>query len=148
MEEVKHLQLAQVRVEEIGSIRKAVSNETLSAHTEYYISDNMCDTHHFAVTIDNEKAICCASFLPGKYQDQPAWQLYGMTICQSYFREGIVSMLLKAEERLTANPKYRHVRIFWCNSHELAVPFFKENGWQVVSSRMDTGNWYNLVKRV
>ncbi len=61
----------------------------------------------------------------------PTWQLRGMATARSWQRKGVGRSLLHFAENYLKK-RYPQVKI-WCNAREIAVPFYIDMGYQIVS---------------
>ena len=74
------------------------------------------------------------------------YQLRGMAILKAHQGKGIGKIILTHGEQLL---KVQHVKIIWCNAREIAVNFYKKNGYQTIGQSFnikDIGLHYVMYK--
>ncbi len=80
-------------------------------------------------------AVCCATFMPRGWQQEPALLLRGMATSPSLRRHGLGTKLLcVAEELITGCTSYR---LIWCNADLKAISFYRKLGWTTQSDVLE-----------
>lgn len=69
-----------------------------------------------------------------------------MAILKEHQGKGIGKIILKHGEQLL---KEQHAKIIWCNAREVAITFYKKNGYQIIGESFnikDIGLHYVMFK--
>jgi predicted GNAT family N-acyltransferase len=112
--------------------------------------DDLKTTIHFGI-FDAEKIIGVASFLKNNnanFTELSQYQLRGMAILQPYQGLGIGNKLLKYCDNFLIE---KGVNLIWCNAREIAVNFYKRNGFSIfgnVFNIKDIGPHYAMKKKL
>lgn len=140
--------LDDVTIHRVGSdavrpLRVAVLRPGMSPHASVYAGDGSPATGHFAALYGARVAgvatVLCEDardrprpsepFPPG-----PAWRLRGMAVEPAHRGQGVGARLLT---RCVSHVMDGGGRVVWCNAREVAVGFYRANGWRVVSDVFD-----------
>ena len=71
-----------------------------------------------------------------------------MAVLEEFQKKGIGHILLKHGEKLL---KEKHVNIVWCNAREVALEFYKKNGYKITGNSFnieDIGTHYAMYKNI
>jgi len=80
------------------------------------------------------------------FPETAQYQLRGMAILKAFQGKGLGKIILKHGEELLQEKK---AKIIWCNARELAVNFYKKNGYQIIGEPFnikDIGLHYVMYK--
>jgi GNAT superfamily N-acetyltransferase len=69
--------------------------------------------------------------------DKNQFQLRGMAVLKSHQKKGLGKALIKFGENLLHQKK---ASIVWCNAREIAVNFYKNNGFDIISKPFNIPN--------
>jgi predicted GNAT family N-acyltransferase len=134
--DLNNLIIRTATLEEILPLREAVLIRGTGRPSQFP-NDTETTTVHFCANLGGA-IVCCATFLVSEWEGRPAYQLRGMATETSVRGRGIGARLLAfAEEYLMTHSR---IRILWCNARSRAVPFYKKQGWDVVSDEFDVPN--------
>jgi GNAT superfamily N-acetyltransferase len=115
---------------QIIDLRHQVLRQGLPRASAIFPGDDAPGAIHLAA-FSGEKIIGCVTLHRNSFDHQAAFQLRGMAVEPSYQRHGIGALLLaEAERRALADG----VTAIWANCRTPAVPFYKKNGWQIISA--------------
>lgn len=110
--------------------------------------DDLETTYHFGIH-DGNNLIGVASFLKNShanFEEVKQYQLRGMAILKAYQGMGIGHELLKHCDAFLIK---KDVELIWCNAREIAVNFYKKNGFSVIGSPFnikDIGPHFTMKK--
>lgn len=132
-----------VGADAVRPLRVAVLRPTMSPLASAYPGDAAPATGHFAA-VHGERVAGVATIL---HEDAPddrelmepmprgtAWRLRGMAVEPAHRGQGVGARLLT---RCVAHALDAGRQVAWCNAREVAVGFYRANGWRVVSDRFD-----------
>ncbi|MGC6430119.1 MAG: GNAT family N-acetyltransferase [Jejuia sp.] len=63
------------------------------------------------------------------FQTPSQYQLRGMAILKAFQGKGLGAILISEGEAIL---KQKHVNLVWCNAREIAVSFYKRNGFKIM----------------
>jgi GNAT superfamily N-acetyltransferase len=116
---------------EILPLRHAVLRPGLPPAAARFDGDDEPATVHVAALDAAGDVVGCASLMRRPLDGVDAWQLRGMATRPDRVRQGIGARVLAhavAAARDAGGP-----RLLWCNARLAAVPFYRSQGWAVVS---------------
>ena len=120
---------------EILPLRHAVLRPGLPPETARFDGDDEPATIHVGAFAPDGTLVGCASLVRRPLDGADAWQLRGMATRADRVRQGIGAQVLAAtvaRARAAGGP-----RLLWCNARLAAVPFYRSQGWTVVSEVFD-----------
>jgi GNAT superfamily N-acetyltransferase len=145
MEPSDQIEICRASVAEILDLRYDVLRAGLPRSAANFPGDNDGETVHLAGKA-NGRVVACATVMLNSYEDRPALQLRGMAVDAAFQSRGIGARLLREVERI-ANEKM--VGLIWANCRTPAVPFYRANGWTIVSEEFEiptAGPHYRMVR--
>lgn len=140
--------IRQASISEIIDLRNATIIAGTDRTSPEFAGDHEDTTRHFGA-FEEDRAVCCATFLLSEWETEPAWQLRGMATTPQLRGKGIGSALLRFAEQ--ALREAAPVRRMWCNARTGAVTFYERHGWRTVSDEFliqGVGPHYRMVKNL
>jgi len=141
--------VARVEAARLIDLRHRVLREGMPRESASFVGDDEPDAIHLAAFDSADLVVGCCSLIQRPWKDSPAWQLRGMAVDPGLRRSGVGKRLL---ETLEAFPEIAtHSPQLWCNAREIAVDFYKSQGWTIQSERFEiatAGPHYVMSKRV
>jgi len=140
----------QITATDTHTVRHPVLRPGKPRSTCIFDGDDLKTTIHFGI-YDNEHIIGVASFLKNnhpKITDLNQYQLRGMAVLKAYQGLGIGHTLLKYCDAFLIE---KGANLMWCNAREIAVNFYKRNGFSVfgdVFNIKDIGPHYAMKKKL
>jgi predicted GNAT family N-acyltransferase len=104
---------------------------------------------HFGAFTGEGEAIGCLTLLEVPWENQPAFQLRGMAVAAAFRGKGVGTRLLQAALQAVAEHAEAGRLPWWCNARVTAIPFYRGNGWAVVSEEFDipdVGPHYKMLR--
>jgi predicted GNAT family N-acyltransferase len=147
MDEPLAIQIRRVPVSKIIDLRHRVLRAGLARTTAQFAGDDAAGSVHLAA-ITGKQIIGCTTLHPSEFEGQPAFQLRGMAVALGQQRRGVGQMLLAESERISTEAGKRFL---WANCRTPAVPFYKKNGWNVVSEEFEitsAGPHFRMVREI
>ncbi|NNC49767.1 MAG: GNAT family N-acetyltransferase [Flaviramulus sp.] len=94
-------------------------------------SDDATHTIHLGIYISEELIGVCSFFKNNfiKIPVENQYQLRGMAVLSEFQNKGFGKVLLSESESLLKN---KNTNLIWCNAREIAVNFYKQNGYKVI----------------
>ena len=96
-------------------------------------------TLHLGIYLkDNLIGVC--SFFQNSHSNilqEAQYQIRGMAIIKNFQRKGLGYQILNYGENLL---KEKNTRIIWCNAREVALHFYKKNGYQISGDSFPIGD--------
>lgn len=139
--------------DQIIDLRHRVLRTGLPRTSAMFSNDALQDSFHVAA-FDGALAVCCATFHPGQWDSEPAWQLRGMATDAQHRSRGLGRRVLGfAEDAVQSRPMGSGgiVRLLWANARLGAIGFYQSQGWAIVSPVFEVptaGPHHKIVKRV
>ena len=133
---------------ETFSVRHPILRAGKAIESCVFDGDDLDNTIHLGVYLE-ENLIGICSFFKNSSTDiseTSQYQLRGMAILKAYQGKGIGKIILTHGEQLL---KEQHVNIIWCNAREVALTFYKRNGYQIIGESFnikDIGLHYAMFK--
>ncbi|MFI1771684.1 GNAT family N-acetyltransferase [Thalassobellus citreus] len=95
--------------------------------------DNLNTTIHIGVFVKNELIGVCSFFKNNQdlISEDSQYQLRGMAILETFQSFGFGKTILNYGELYLNN---KGINTIWCNAREIAVNFYKKNGYQITGS--------------
>ncbi len=92
--------------------------------------DDDPETFHLGLYI-NEELLAVVTYLKNEspHLNGSQYQLRGMAVLKAYQKRGFGNLLIKKGEELL---KARNIEKVWCNAREIAVNFYKKNGFEII----------------
>jgi len=92
--------------------------------------DDDPDTFHLGLKIDNE-LLGVVTYIKKDYPELKGnqYQLRGMALLKSCQKKGFGNLLIEKGEEILKNKK---ANLVWCNAREIAVKFYKKNGFKKI----------------
>lgn len=112
--------------------------------------DNLETTIHLGIYMTNDLIGVC-SFFKNSFDalsEKNQFQLRGMAVLKSHQKMGLGKELVHYGENLLAQ---KNTNAIWCNAREVAVNFYKNNGYTVISNPFDIvgiGKHYTMSKSI
>jgi GNAT superfamily N-acetyltransferase len=136
--------IRRARLEEILALRHAVLRPGRPLAAARFDGDDEAETRHYGA-FEEAEAVCCASLMRRPLDGEPAWQLRGMATRPDRRRRGLGARLLARIEADAAGaspapPPPNGAGVpprLWCNARTEAVPFYRSQGWSVISDPFD-----------
>ena len=122
--------IKQITAIETHTVRHPVLRTGKPKSTCVFDGDDLETTMHFGIYDDNE-IIGVASFLKNSnpnFTELTQYQLRGMAVLKTYQGLGVGHELLKYCDDFFIN---KNILLIWCNAREIAVNFYKRNGFSV-----------------
>lgn len=101
--------------------------------------DNHETTLHLGIYL-KDKLIGVCSFFQNSHNNIPQetqYQIRGMAIIKSFQGKGLGYKILNYGENLL---KEKNTRTIWCNAREVALHFYKQNGYQILGDPFPIGD--------
>ncbi|HEY1922961.1 MAG TPA: GNAT family N-acetyltransferase [Tepidisphaeraceae bacterium] len=131
--EIAKIKIEEVPFEMIVDLRYEVLRAGLPRAAANFPGDQDAKTVHVAAH-DGEAVVGCASVMVNEWEGRPACQLRGMAVDPKYQGAGVGGRLLAAIE---AAARRHGVDLIWANCRSPAVPFYRKNGWEIVSKEFE-----------
>lgn len=110
--------------------------------------DLLKTTIHFGI-FKNTRLIGVCSFFKNpnpNITEKHQYQLRGMAVLKAYQGKGLGKIILQFGEQLL---KEKNTKLVWCNAREVALNFYKKNGYQIIGEPFnikDIGLHYMMYK--
>jgi GNAT superfamily N-acetyltransferase len=128
--------IRQITDQETHAVRHPILRPGKPVSTCIFKGDELKTTIHLGLYVNSE-IIGVASFLKNPYRPlhyKNQYQLRGMAILETFQRKGLGNKLIIHAENLL---KPLGVNVIWCNAREIAVNFYKRNGFKIISKPFD-----------
>jgi GNAT superfamily N-acetyltransferase len=138
------------RVEEIIGLRHRVLRSGLPRQTASFDGDDEPLTRHLAAVSSGGEVVGCATIVLRPWNNEPAWQVRGMAVEDSFRGRGVGRSLLEALER-EARRCEPSIALLWCNAHTPAVGFYRALGWTIASDEFvieTAGPHFRMTRRL
>lgn len=125
-----------ITADEVLPIRNEILREgRLNLDECRFAGDDHPDSFHFGY-FDGEKLACIASFHPQGYGEfvGRGYQLRGMATLKEYQGKGVGTQLVNFAVTYLRGQKVNYV---WCNARKVAVSFYSNTGFEVISPEFD-----------
>ena len=135
---------------ETFSVRLPVLRPGKPIETCHFEGDNLETTKHFGY-FDDEKLAGIASLFKHPtpfFKEEQQFQLRGMAVLSEYQKKGIGEILVKHAEKDAIE---RDGKLMWFNAREIAVPFYKKLGYEIIGEPFDIediGKHYVMYKNL
>jgi predicted GNAT family N-acyltransferase len=112
--------------------------------------DDLETTIHLGIFFHDELVGIC-SFFKNNHEnisEENQYQLRGMAILNKLQGKGLGNIILSYGETLLKN---KNVNTIWCNAREVAINFYKKNGYKTIGSSFnikDIGLHYVMYKNL
>jgi GNAT superfamily N-acetyltransferase len=120
---------------EIVDLRHSELRPGLPRASAEFDGDGEPATIHVGAFADDGAVVGCASVMRRALDGLDAWQLRGMATRADRVREGIGARVLAAVVAMAREGD--GPRLLWCNARVAAVPFYRSQGWRVISDVFD-----------
>ncbi|WP_139958776.1 GNAT family N-acetyltransferase [Flavicella sediminum] len=128
------VEVRQIAAKETYPIRLELLREN-SPISHVFQGDEDVDSFHLGVFVD-ENLVAVSSYMKSSFKnfEGTQYQLRGMATQESFQGKGLgKEMLQKAEIIL----KEKNIEILWCNAREVALEFYKKQGFRLVGDLFD-----------
>jgi GNAT superfamily N-acetyltransferase len=142
------VRIQRVTLDDIIDLRHRMLRQGLARDAAVFEGDRDSSSLHFGA-FTNGTLIGCATLHASKWDDEPAWQLRGMAVDNSYQRTGIGADILQSIEAELQAANGR--TLLWCNARVPAAPFYEKLGWRIVSEMFEiptAGPHVRMFKRL
>lgn len=140
--------IKEVSAKETYPVRHPVLREGRPIEDCAFSNDDLETTIHLGLFIKNN-LVGIATLLEHKnalFHENKQYQLRGMAVLKSYQGQGLGDAILKyAENQL----KQKSINLIWCNAREIAVGFYKKNGFEIIGNSFEingVGTHYVMYK--
>lgn len=135
---------------ETFSVRLPVLRPGKSIETCHFEGDNLETTKHFGYFNDEKLAGIASLFKHPTpfFKEEQQFQLRGMAVLSEYQKKGIGEILVKHAEKDAIE---RGGKLMWFNAREIAVPFYKKLGYEIIGEPFDIediGKHYVMYKNL
>lgn len=140
--------IKQISASETHSVRHPVLRAGKSIESCIFEGDTLKSTIHLGLFMDNN-LVGISSFLKNSNPGIPEtsqYQLRGMAVLKSFQGKGLGQIILKHGESLL---KEKNAKVLWCNAREVAINFYKKNGYQIIGKSFNLkgiGLHYKMYK--
>ncbi|MEC3905491.1 GNAT family N-acetyltransferase [Tamlana sp. 2201CG12-4] len=148
--ETSKYQIKQISAEDTYDVRHPVLRSGKPIETCIFKGDNLETTIHLGIYY-NGSIIGVCSFFYNSHKDiseSNQYQLRGMAILKKYQGKGTGKTILSYGENLL---KQKNINLIWCNAREVAVNFYKRNGYRTIGKSFnitDIGLHYVMSKPI
>lgn len=131
-------------------VRHPVLRPGKPIETCHFEGDTLETTRHFGYFSD-EKLVGVASLFKhptSLLKEEQQFQLRGMAILPEYQKKGLGEALVNYAE---TNAAERNGKLIWFNAREIAVPFYKKLGYEIIGDPFDIqdiGKHYIMYKNL
>ena len=136
-------------VAEIFQLRRDVLRAGLPVETAQFPGDDSPATIHVGAFAPDGRNVGCATGTLNQWDGRPAWQLRGMAVAPECQRRGVGQRVLAELKRQVRENS--DVRQLWCNAREIALEFYKAQGWRIESERFvieTAGPHYKMTREI
>jgi len=129
------IQVKIINVEETYPLRIEILRNKKAANYQFD-ADKERYTFHLGA-YDNETCVGIVSFIKKEHQGKMntiAYQLRGMAVALPYQGKGIGNTLIATSYSFL---KEKKARLVWCNAREIAVDFYKKNGFEITGTAFE-----------
>ena len=139
--------IERVSVDDIVQLRMAVLRDGTPSQNPRYPEDDLPDSVHLALRLDNE-IVGTSTWLDRPWPHDhlaPATQLRGMAIAAHLQSRGLGALLLRAGIERAGDKRHHYV---WARARDTALRFYERNGFAVVGEAFTdeaTGMSHHLV---
>lgn len=144
------IQIKPISSKETYAVRHPVLREGRPISSCAFEGDNANTTIHYGGFMKN-KLVAVASFMKNNHAThklENAYQLRGMAVLKKYQGNGFGKILLNFVETSLSG---KQISILWMNAREIAIPFYKKLGFEVIGNVFDIpeiGNHYTMHKKI
>jgi len=145
--EIDRIEIHPVGLEEIIDLRHAVLRIGYGREAAYFPGDDHPQTVHLAAKAGG-RVIACATVLVNEWAGNPACQLRGMAVDPDHQHHGLGRELLLNIEIIA---REKSADVVWANCRTPAVPFYRKNGWEIVSEEFEiptAGPHFRMIRRL
>ena len=125
------IKIKEINASETYAVRHPILREERPIEDCVFEGDDLKTTFHLGLFNESE-LIGVVSFrmYPSNYfSEKNQYQLRGMAILKEFQGKGLGELLLKHAETLLIE---KNTKIIWCNAREIAVNFYKRNGFKII----------------
>lgn len=130
------------------SVRHPVLRTGKPIETCVFLGDDLETTFHFGLYFKTQ-LIGVTTFMASEnviFKEHPQYQMRGMAILKEFQGKGLGTVLIsKGEEFL----RLQKTKLVWCNAREIAVSFYKRNGFTITGEPFEIreiGMHYKMFK--
>lgn len=131
--------IKEISTNETFLVRQPVLRPGKSVETCHFDGDDLDTTKHFGY-FENKNLAGIASLFKSSsslFDEKIQFQLRGMAVLENYQKKGIGDALVKFAEE---DALKRNGEIIWFNAREIAVPFYKKLGYEIIGDAFDIGD--------
>ena len=128
-----------ISAKETHAVRHPVLRLGKPIETCVFNGDDLENTFHLGIFLDR-KLVGVSSFFKNSHPNLPQenqYQLRGMAILKDYQKKGLGKLILNYGEHII---KKKNTQIIWCNAREIAVNFYKNNGYNTIGKPFNINN--------
>ncbi len=131
------------------ALRIEILREGVASNYQFDADDAISSFHLGA--FEGIDCIGIATFIKQAQPDVKAnvsYQLRGMAVAVAYQKKGVGNKLINASYMLL---KEKNTDLLWCNAREVAVEFYKKNGFKIYGDSFDIpniGKHYKMYKHL
>lgn len=124
-----------ITAQETYPVRHPVLRAGKPIETCVFAGDDAADTFHLGL-FSGEQLVGVSTFMKNEHQDFTGnqLQLRGMAILAEFQKKGLGAILV---EHALAIAKEKNYETLWCNAREIAVPFYKRQGFAIHGEEFD-----------
>lgn len=143
------LEIKFIKAEETFSIRRQVLRKGIDLPFKF-LGDDLSSTFHLGAFYNNE-LIGVATFMKNNnelFKEVNQYQLRGMATLEKARGKGVGKELLAKAKNILEK---KQVSIIWCNAREIAVNFYKKQGYEVIGNAFfidKIGAHYKMFTRI
>jgi len=152
-EKIKNISTSNYKIKiicskETYSVRHPILRAGKSIESCVFEGDDLETTIHFGV-FSKENLVGICSFYKNSHPnilETPQYQLRGIAVLKPFQGKGFGKKILRHAEDFL---KEKRAIIIWCNAREIAINFYKKNGYQIIGEPFyirDIGLHYAMYK--
>ena len=125
-----YLKIMKIKSIETYSVRHPVLRKGRPIEDCRFDNDDNPNTFHLGLYIQNE-LLGVVTYLKNDLEGLKGnqYQLRGMAVLKDYQKRGFGNLLIEKGEKII---KQENGNIVWCNAREIAVNFYKKNGFKII----------------
>ncbi len=124
------LRIGKIKSQETYSVRHPVLREGRPIEDCKFDNDDAPNTFHLGLYIQDE-LLGVVTYLKNDFKELKGkqYQFRGMAVLKNCQKRGFGNLLLNKGEEII---KHENGTIIWCNAREIAVNFYKKNGFKII----------------
>lgn len=130
MNKTKEVTIKKISSEETYAVRQPILREGRPIEDCKFSQDDDDSTFHLGLFLKNE-LIGVVTFIKNEKKEFSGiqYQLRGMAVLKEYQKKGYGNLMFKKGQEII---KARKGNVIWCNAREIAVSFYKRNGFKII----------------